>query len=238
MAQMTYPFYIVLALLPSIIWLFYYLRKDVHPEPKRLVLKIFLWGMLAAFPALLIEIGAKNLIIKLDFSLLSKIFYWFLGVALVEEFLKYLVVRDKILKDPEFDEPVDAMVYLLISGLGFAALENVLIFLYQKLLFLSFEKTLILLIFRFFSATFLHALCSALVGYFLALYFFKKRGLDLLGFGLAISTLLHGFYNFSIMETEGNLRIVIPIIILISLAFLVSLAFKRLKKMEIRRLAL
>lgn len=235
MAQMTYPFYIVLALLPSLIWLFYYLRKDVHPEPKRLVLKIFLWGMLAAFPALLIQMGAQNLIIKLDFSLLSKIFYWFLGVALVEEFLKYLVVRDKILKDPEFDEPVDAMVYLLISGLGFAALENILIVLSQNL---SFEQILILLIFRFFSATFLHALCSALVGYFLALYFFKKRGLGLLGLGLAISTLLHGFYNFAIMELEGNLRIVIPIIILISLAFLVSLGFKRLKKMEIRRLAL
>ena len=227
---MSYPLYFIFGVLPSIIWLFYYLRKDVHPEPKRLVLKIFLWGMLAAFPALLIEIGAKNLIIKLDFSLLSKIFYWFLAVALVEEFLKYLVVRDKILKDPEFDEPVDAMIYMLISGLGFAALENVLIFLYQKSLFLSFGETLILLIFRFFSATFLHALCSALVGYFLALRFFKKQGSIV--FGLAISTLLHGLYNFSIMETEGNLRIVIPIIILISLAFLVSLAFKRLKKMK------
>jgi len=227
---MSYPLYFIFGVLPSIIWLFYYLRKDVHPEPKRLVLKIFLWGMLAAFPALLIEIGAKNLIIKLDFSLLSKIFYWFLAVALVEEFLKYLVVRDKILKDPEFDEPVDAMIYMLISGLGFAALENVLIFLYQKSLFLSFGETLILLIFRFFSATFLHALCSALVGYFLALRFFKKQGSIV--FGLAISTLLHGLYNFSIMETEGNLRIVIPIIILISLAFLVSLAFKRLQKNE------
>jgi len=136
------------------------------------------------------------------------------------------------------------MLYMIISGLGFAASENILVFLSQKLLFLPLEETLILLIFRFLSATFLHALASAVIGYFLALYFFapiknvisngvgKKRGWGLLGFGLGISTLLHGLYNFSIMEMEGNFRIVIPLIILFSLAFVVSLGFKKLKKLK------
>jgi len=44
--------------------------------------------------------------------------------------------------------------------------------------------------------------------------------------------ILHGLYNFSIMEIEGNLRLVIPLIILISLAIFVSLGFKRLKKLK------
>lgn len=227
---MSYPFYIIFGVLPSFIWLLFYLKKDVHPEPKRLVIKIFFWGMLAAFPAILLEMGARDLIKEFDFSLLSKIFYWFLGVALVEEFLKYLVVRDKVLKNPEFNEPVDAMLYMIISGLGFAASENILVFLSQKLLFLPLEETLSLLIFRFFSATFLHALASALIGYYLALYCFQKRSWNLIGLGLILATLLHGLYNFSIMEAEGNLRIIIPLVILISLAFLVSLGFKRLKK--------
>jgi len=46
---------------------------------------------------------------------------------------------------------------------------------------------------------------------------------------------LHGLYNFSIMEMGGNLRIVIPIIILVGLAIFVSLGFKRLKKITLRR---
>jgi len=42
---------------------------------------------------------------------------------------------------------------------------------------------------------------------------------------------LHGFYNFSIMEIGGDLKFLIPVVILISLAILVSLGFKRLKKL-------
>jgi len=70
----------------------------------------------------------------------------------------------------------------------------------------------------------------------LALSFFKQKGgLKTIIIGLGISTLLHGLYNFSIMEMGGNLRIVIPIIILVGLAIFVSLGFKRLKKITLRR---
>jgi len=41
--------------LPSIIWLSFYLRKDAHPESNRMVLKIFLYGMLAALVAIVLE---------------------------------------------------------------------------------------------------------------------------------------------------------------------------------------
>lgn len=230
---MSYPLYIFFGIAPSIIWLLFYLRKDVHPEPKRMILRVFLWGMLAALPVILIELGASDFLNKFAPSLIIKIIYWFLGVALVEEFLKYLVVREKVLKNSEFDEPVDAMLYMLISALGFAALENILIFLSPDVFFLSLNETLVLVIFRFISATFLHALCSAIVGYFLALSFFEKKGgLKSITMGLGISTFLHGLYNFSIIETEGNLRIIIPFAILITLAIFVSVGFKRLKKLK------
>ena len=38
--------YVILGLLPSLTWLSYYLTKDLHPEPKKMILKIFLWGAL------------------------------------------------------------------------------------------------------------------------------------------------------------------------------------------------
>ena len=32
---------LIFALTPSLIWLFYFLKKDPHPEPKREIVKIF-----------------------------------------------------------------------------------------------------------------------------------------------------------------------------------------------------
>jgi len=238
---MIYPIYlIILAVAPGVIWLFYFLRKDVHPEPKRMILKIFFYGMLATLPAALIERGFQWLLLLKDVSFSAPwqnyIFSFFcivITIALVEELLKYLVVRGKILSHPEFDEPMDLMLYMIIAALGFATLENIFIFLSGEIFFYTFQETLTLAIFRFISATFLHALCSGTLGFFMALSFceIKNKGL-LFFFGLAIAVLLHGLYNFSIMELGGKLQFGIPLIILVSLAFFVSFGIKRLKKLK------
>lgn len=237
---MTYPIYLIfLALSPSIIWLLYFLRKDVHPESNRMVLKIFFYGMLAALPAALIEAGFQSISSQIaPFNsgwqyLLVSILNVFLGVALIEELLKYLVVKEKVVSHSELDEPIDVMLYMIISALGFATLENIFIFLSPEIFLSSMGETFALASFRFISATFLHALASGTVGFFLALSFFemKKRGLFLF-LGLGIAVFLHGLYNFSIMKIEGDLRLGIPIIILISLAFFVSFGFQRLKKLK------
>jgi len=234
---MSYPLYILFGVLPSVIWLFFYLRRDVHPEPKSEVLKIFFYGALITIPAFFLEKGVFTVTASPLFSdflkpALITILNIFLGVALIEEVLKYLVVREKVLKSPEFDEPIDAMLYMIIAALGFAALENVLILFQLGPEFLVKEAVAIS-IFRFVGATFLHTLCSGTVGFFLALSFFEaKKRFWLLFTGFGISSLLHGLYNFSIMKMEGNLKALIPIIILIGLAIFVSFSSKRLKKMK------
>ncbi len=236
MAHLSYPFYIIFGVLPSIIWLLFYLRKDVHPEPKLEVIKIFFYGMLIAIPAVFLEMGIFKGFDKIGgwmalSPFLITIFNTFIGVALIEEVLKYLVVREKVLKNPEFDEPIDAVLYMIIAALGFAALENILILFRLGPGFLV-SRALEISALRFLGATFLHALCSGMVGYFLALSFFEtKKRVIILSLGLGISIILHGFYNFSIMEIGGDLKFLIPVVILISLAILVSLGFKRLKKL-------
>ncbi len=209
----------------------FYLKRDSHPEPKRMVLKIFFYGMLAAVPAVLLEIGILEEFKSLP-AVLTSILNIFVAVALVEEFLKYLVVKGKVSNSSEFDEPLDIMLYMIISALGFAASENILILFSLGPTFLL-EKTFSISVFRFFGATFLHALCSGFLGYFLALSFFEtKNRIKLLIAGLGIATLLHGLYNFSIIEIEGDLAFFIPILILISLAIFTVLGFKRLKKLK------
>ena len=229
---------IFFGLAPSFIWLLFFLRKDSHPESNRMIIKIFFYGMLITFPAALIEMGISASLIELNFSpIFISLLYWFIGVALIEEGLKYLVIREKVIRSPEFDEPVDAMLYMIIAALGFAALENILVLL--PLLGEPFFETMFISIYRFIGATFLHALCSATVGYFLALSFFEtKKRFWLITTGLTIATLLHGIYNLSIIKAgeaveqtaQGLYFILIPIIILIGLAFFVSFGFRKLKK--------
>ena len=211
--------------LPSIIWLLFYLRKDVHPESNQAVLKVFFYGMLIAFAAIFLEIGFK----KISSNLLL---YVFIGGALIEECLKYSVVRFKVLRSSELDEPIDIMLYMIIAGLGFAALENILILInYHP--FLELPKTLEIITLRFLTATFLHALCSGIVGYFLAISFFnikKQKKFLLMGLGMAI--ILHGFYNLSIIKIDGWEKFILPAIILIGAALFVSLGFKKLKRLK------
>jgi RsiW-degrading membrane proteinase PrsW (M82 family) len=224
--------YILFGFVPSIVWLLYFLRKDAHPEAKEMILKIFFYGFLSAIVAGYIEIFLLKKISGLNLSENLALFVGnFFGIALIEETVKYLVVRVKVLSHTEFDEPADAMLYMIISALGFAALENTLIFLNQKTF--NIGETLILSSFRFISATFLHALWSGLVGYFLAaaLYEIKKRTILVLS-GLFLSTALHGIYNFSIIMIRGDFGFLIPLIMLITLALIVHAAFDKIVKVE------
>ena len=229
--------YIFFGITASVTWLLHFLRLDNLSEPIRMVIKIFFWGAIVTVPVFLVEFGGAYLIKEITLPpLYTSILYWFLVIAFVEETFKYLVVRGKALKHNAFDEPVDTMIYMIIAALGFAALENILyllppaekIFSFNEL----FTRTLFISFFRFIGATLLHALCSGLVGYFLAISISKAKRSGLIIIGLFFAVLLHGLYNFSIMEFEEPLKYVVPIIILLILAIFITLGFKKLKKMK------
>lgn len=229
---MNYFIYIFFGILPAFIWLCYFLRKDVHPESNRMILKIFFYGVLATLPAILIEKGIESFLTNTflkNFQLIQ-ILYIFIGIAFVEEFLKYLVAKTNIVFNPELDEPIDVVLYLIIAALGFAALENVLYLLQCK----AWEEIFVITSFRFIGAIFLHALCSGTLGYFLALSFYKPaKKIKLLTTGFFLATFLHGVFNYSIIKAEKNIIfIIIPIFVLIFLAIFVSFSIERLKKIK------
>ena len=229
--------YIFFGVLPALVWLSYYLRKDVHPEPRLMILKVFLWGSFITLPVFLVQLGLSALLAELKLpSFIVSILYWFVVIALTEEFFKYLVVRGKVFNSRDLDEPLDIMLYMIIAALGFAALENIL-YLFSPADNLSFNQvlnnTLIISFVRFIGATFLHTLASGTLGYFLALSFYEtKNKIWLFLAGLSIAAILHGLYNFSIMTFKGTLQFAIPITILTGLAIFVIWAFNRVKKMK------
>ncbi len=235
---MNYLLLILFGLAPSIIWLLYFLRKDVHPEDNRQVIKIFLYGVLVAIPAAMIQLGTFDWLSPWKDNIWKTIFIAIFGVALIEELVKYLVVRDKVLKSPHFDEPMDLPLYMIISALGFAAAENILIIAgadKNPLFAIDSLATRMALtsLCRFISATFLHALASGTLGIFMALSFFKTRNRKTRLFvGFALAVFLHGFYNLSIMTIEGSFRLLIPLIILANLAVILTIGFKKIKELK------
>ena len=237
-SPITYIIYIILGILPSLIWLFYYLAKDLHPEPKRMIIKIFLWGALITLPVFFVQEGLKFLLDQININPLAySLIYWFAIIAFSEEFFKYLVVRVKVFSSPHLDEPLDIMLYMVISALGFAALENVLYMFTPTGPMLSFNQLIDSALFvdlvRFVGAVFLHTLCSAVVGYYLAMSFceVKKKYFYMIS-GILMAVLLHGFYDFSIMTLDSPIKLIIPALVILTLAILVFAGFEKLKKMK------
>jgi len=237
------PIYILFGVLPSLVWLFYYLKKDLHPEPKKMILKVFLLGGLITIPVYVLEVTMLGIIGQsqhLSFfalhPLLLKILEWFFAIALMEELAKYFVVRISVFNGPALDEPLDIMLYMVVAALGFAAVENIL-YLFAPTGGLSLaailQTTLLATFIRFIGATLLHTLCSATIGYFWALSSLRNKNKVLLTvMGICLAVFLHGLYNFSITTLAIPYSIIIPASILVALVVFMLYDFNEIKKVK------
>ncbi|MDO8521460.1 MAG: PrsW family glutamic-type intramembrane protease [bacterium] len=186
-------------ILPATFWLWFWLKEDkLHPEPRGLLILSFIVGMLATIIAFPVEKYAMEYLAAGNLSLL---FLW----AVIEEVLKFGGIYLVALRSKYFDEPIDAVIYLITIALGFAALENAL-FLFSPLGLGDALGTLTLSNFRFIGATLLHVGASGLVGVALALTFYQKKFWRVASAVLALcgAIVLHTLFNFSIIASEGR----------------------------------
>lgn len=118
---------VLMALVPAVLWLaFFYQQDRREPEPKGLVIEVFiLGGLLAA------AIGIP--LVENVFAVSSWMYdnFWvnLAGAVLVigfsQEFLKYAAVRFSVYSMAEFDERTDGIIYATAAGLGFASVLNI-----------------------------------------------------------------------------------------------------------------
>jgi protease PrsW len=123
-------FAIFLGSAPALLWLIYFYRRDrFEPEPIRLVLKTFAWGAFGIVPAAAIEqLFSVSELAHSDpraVSVAALTLATFAIIGPVEEGIKFLFVRLTVYRNPEFDEPVDGLIYASSAALGFAAAENI-----------------------------------------------------------------------------------------------------------------
>jgi RsiW-degrading membrane proteinase PrsW (M82 family) len=235
-------FLVILGFIPSLIWLNFYFREDCHPEPKSLLTKVFLMGIIISPIAILLQLalvqcgdvaGLKKYCLPTGI-LLPNSPEFFLWSAFVEEMVKFFAVKLMVFNNPAFDEPIDAMIYMMTASLGFAAIENTLI-VFQTVPD-GLAITINTLILRFIGATLLHALSAGLLGYFLAVsWFFQHHRKKLLIAGMTIATLFHFTFNMIISTYEGQVTALLyTTSLLLMMAFLVSILFDRLKDKDIK----
>lgn len=224
---------VLLALAPSLVWIFFYLKEDFHPEPKYWLSIIFLMGVTSAPLVIFLE----TLLTKFtdsgaaSFGIGSTALLLFLVAPFVEEVTKYGIVHLTLNKNPVLDEPADAMIYIIASALGFAAIENVIA------IFATLPptipnvlgETINFMSLRFVSAVALHGFSSAIVGYFFALYYFKGKKIWRIFEGLAYAIALHGVYNSLIIRIDEPQALAMVGIILGGAGVLVLYLFNRLK---------
>jgi RsiW-degrading membrane proteinase PrsW (M82 family) len=134
-----------------------------------------------------------------------------------------------------FDEPVDAMIYMVTAALGFAAVENSL-FLIKTLNSGGMDGFDFLLNgnLRFIGATLLHVFCSAFIGAVVGSSFDSTgwRKTTRLVVGILSAALLHALFNFFIIINSGQ-NIFKIMIILWLLTVAIILLFERVKKIKL-----
>ncbi|MFH1161751.1 MAG: PrsW family glutamic-type intramembrane protease [Candidatus Jorgensenbacteria bacterium] len=221
----------LIAFAPALVWLAFFLREDVHPEPKKWLTIAFFAGALASVPVFFLQWGAQEAVGKWGGGALFLV----LAFALAEEMFKFLSAYLVVRKNPVFDEPIDAMIYLVVAALGFATVENVFVMNGMASVrasfgdFLAAGTPLYTLSLRLVGATLLHALSSALVGYYWARGLAKGTAVGrFVVFGIVAATLLHAFFNYLVtMFQEANL--IFPTLFLVAVGFFILADFEKVR---------
>ena len=97
-------------ILPALIWLWFWLKEDLHPEPKKAISLTFFFGMLMVPAAFVLEKALMKLELFFNPQIASISIFAIFGWAFIEEYLKYFAARQSCLFfKPEIKECFPAL---------------------------------------------------------------------------------------------------------------------------------
>lgn len=187
---------VLLAVVPALLWLFFFYSQDVvEPEPKQLVLAVFvLGGLLArAIGTPLIDEGfrvSEWLTASPVFHILGSI----LVIGFVQQFLIYAAVRYSVYYTAEFDERVDGIIYATAAALGYATVVNI------QYVVDSGGVDLVRGVIRIAVTALALASFGGLSGYFLGRCKFEDEPVWWMPLGLVLAAVLNGLFSYLLGE--------------------------------------
>ena len=187
---------LVLAIAPvATIILWIYLKDKYDKEPVITLSKFFILGILVSVLAIYVE----ELLIKLNtFSKIGYMIYIsFIVAGLTEEGLKALILIPNLLREKNFNEKLDGIIYSVFLSLGFATVENIIYILFEDPTSV-FQVSII----RAIISIPAHMMFAIIMGYYISKYKFnssKSKPKTYLIMSIIVPILLHGIFDFILM---------------------------------------
>jgi RsiW-degrading membrane proteinase PrsW (M82 family) len=198
---------LLVGFVPSLIWLAFWLQADrKHHEPFRLLLVCFFLGAFSVLLAKYAEESLRPFIANFHTQLL----FW----AAIEELLKFLVFFFVAYNSPYDSEAIEPAIYLIVTALGFAALENIL-YVAQPSIMSSTAAILMTGGLRFFGSTLLHTVSSGFIGIIIGVTAKKFQPVAIVG-GLIGAVLLHAGFNYLVFSSTTDSLMLTYFILLIA----------------------
>lgn len=226
---------------PALFWLWFWLHeRQKHNEPRRVIVKVFLLGMLAVFLSYICQrliasyltYSTSHLgILEIDTEIYDHPLVTLMYV-IIEEIMKFGAAYVVAFKTKIFDEPIDAFVYLMTAALGFAAMENTL-YLIQPLLQGQTIETIVTSYMRFIGSSVLHVTASGALSVCIGLSFCKSFWIRemWIWFGLAIACLIHFAFNiFLVIRNGSSAFLVFSSVWMVAIALILMLEKVKQKK--------
>ncbi len=148
----------------------------------------FIWGLLIVIPAGLLEAPFGDFLHP-QTPLLLLLFGTIFIVGFIEEGIKSLAVYKLHYQHPDFDEPVDGIIYGITVGLGFAAFEN----LFYTVLY-GYQVGIA----RAVLTSLAHASFTGVFGFYLSRAQHEDNK-TLIWAGFLLVAFLHGIYDFLVI---------------------------------------
>src|SRR3954469_865191 len=191
---------VILAIVPSAIWLYFFYRQDrLEPEPKTKLAAVFLLALLLT-DALGVPLindwfqvrvwASADSITSLLASILIVGFTW--------QAIAYAAVRLVVYDTAEFDERMDGIVYGTVAGLGVATLLNL------NYVIANGGVALGPGVIQVVTTALAQASFSGLLGYFMAEAKFEHKPVWWVPLGLFIAAVLNGLFSWLLGEISAN----------------------------------
>jgi RsiW-degrading membrane proteinase PrsW (M82 family) len=211
---------ILLAVLPGVIFsLFIIIQDRFDREPIRMLVKVFVIGMISTLPTILVEMLGQNF--NVFTGVWGQLFEAVVIIGFSEEYFKRLVVLKFAYNNPVFNERLDGIVYCSIAALGFATMENIFYVVSYSALSPDIWITRGLL------SVPVHMLLGITMGYYLSLSKFCPDHTKCRSYyskSLYIPALLHGIFDFILMTSLPLLSLaLIPFVALLWITSIIKL---------------
>lgn len=222
------PILIAAAVIPAVVLLVKVYKVDhLDKESPRLLWNLVVRGVIATVFAMLTEWIGEFVLSSFvqEQTVLYNFLLYFIVVAVSEEGFKYLLMKHRTWKDPEFNFQFDGVVYAVFVSLGFALWENI-----SYVLMYGFGTALI----RAVTAVPGHACFGVFMGAWYGLakkyesYGMPSQSKTCRVVALLSSIVLHGCYDFTASIENQNYAWVFVAFVVVM--FLV--AFRLVKKLS------